>query len=120
LLNIHATGEVHFWISVVLESMGQAGLSDFLRRFPLLGRVFMKLYPSWLAKLVAGSAKHEAYTIDLINKYESYQSTPQSKLFLNAIKAHTAGYRQKRLHELFVTQSTRGKHIGYSIGGTCI
>jgi len=62
-------GTVHFWISVVLESMGQAGLSDFLGRFPLLGRIFMKVNPGWLAKLAAGSAKHESYTVDLINRF---------------------------------------------------
>lgn len=63
---------MHFWISVVLESMGQSGLSDFLGRFPMLGRLYLKINPSWLEKLTAGSIKHEKYTMDLINKFVEY------------------------------------------------
>lgn len=52
----------------MLESMGQSGLSDFLQRFPLLGRIYLKLNPGWMKKLVAGSAKHEGYTTELVNR----------------------------------------------------
>ncbi|PGG97502.1 hypothetical protein AJ79_09172 [Helicocarpus griseus UAMH5409] len=62
------SGKTHFWISVVLESMGQSSLSDFLQRFPLLGRIYLKLNPRWMEKLVAGSQKHESYTLELINR----------------------------------------------------
>ncbi|CBF83049.1 protein CYP567E1 [Aspergillus nidulans FGSC A4] len=62
------TGSLHFWIAVVLESMGQAGLSDFLKRFPIIGRVFLKLNPRWLNKLMDGAIKHQTYTIDLVKR----------------------------------------------------
>jgi hypothetical protein len=51
------TGDLHFWIAVVLESMGQAGLSDFLKRFPTVGRIFLKLNPRWLNKFMDGAIK---------------------------------------------------------------
>ena len=62
------TGKEHFWVSTVLESMGQASLGDTLTRFPLLARMWMRLNPKWLKTLAAGSARHEAYTLDLIQK----------------------------------------------------
>ncbi|KOC12388.1 benzoate 4-monooxygenase cytochrome P450 [Aspergillus flavus AF70] len=68
------TGNLHFWIAVVLESMGQAGLSDFLKRFPTVGRIFLKLNPRWLDKLTDGAIKHQAYTIDLV-KWRIQQKT---------------------------------------------
>lgn len=62
------SGKMHFWIAVVLASMGQACVSDALKRFPFLGRIYTKLNPGWLSGLVAGSAKHESYTIKLVKK----------------------------------------------------
>lgn len=62
-------GNEHFWVSTVLESMGQASLSDTLSRFPLMARLYMRLNPKWLEKLVEGSARHEKYTMNLIQKY---------------------------------------------------
>ncbi|KAF5861256.1 hypothetical protein ETB97_000448 [Aspergillus alliaceus] len=62
------TGNLHFWITVVLESMGQAGLSDFLKRFPTVGRIFLKLNPRWLNKLMDGALKHQTYTINLVKR----------------------------------------------------
>ncbi|KAL4922538.1 cytochrome P450 [Aspergillus aurantiobrunneus] len=62
------TGTLHFWIAVVLESMGQAGLSDFLKRFPVLGRVFLKLNPRWMNRLMDGAVKHQSYTIGLVKR----------------------------------------------------
>ncbi len=62
------SGEMHFWIAVVADSMGQASVSDTMKRFPLLGRLFTWLNPGWLECLMAGSAKHEAYTLELVNR----------------------------------------------------
>ncbi|EAA63243.1 hypothetical protein AN3275.2 [Aspergillus nidulans FGSC A4] len=64
LLTFDIIGE----LAVVLESMGQAGLSDFLKRFPIIGRVFLKLNPRWLNKLMDGAIKHQTYTIDLVKR----------------------------------------------------
>ncbi|KAI9878961.1 MAG: hypothetical protein M1830_010015 [Pleopsidium flavum] len=63
-----ASGKLHFWISVVLSSMGQASVSDTLTRFPRLGKLYMKLNPSWLGGLMEGSAKHESYTLELVDR----------------------------------------------------
>ncbi|EOD47370.1 putative benzoate 4-monooxygenase cytochrome p450 protein [Neofusicoccum parvum UCRNP2] len=62
------SGKTHFWISVVLESMGQASLSDTITRFPWLGKLYMRFNPGWLEKLSAGSQKHENYTMNLIER----------------------------------------------------
>lgn len=62
------TGATHFWVSIVLESMGQTSFSDTLSRFPFLGRLYMRFNPEWLKKLIEGSARHEKYTLDLIHK----------------------------------------------------
>ncbi|KAL8900470.1 MAG: hypothetical protein Q9207_005685 [Kuettlingeria erythrocarpa] len=69
------TGVTHFWIDVVLESMGQASFADCLQRFPLLGRLFIRLNPQWMAKMIAGSQKHEGYTMDLINRIAGSETT---------------------------------------------
>ncbi|KAL8692053.1 MAG: hypothetical protein Q9218_002839 [Villophora microphyllina] len=61
-------GMEHSWVSTVLESMGQASLGDTLTRFPLLGRIWMRMNPNWLKALAEGSARHESYTLDLIEK----------------------------------------------------
>ncbi|KAM7203149.1 Cytochrome P450 [Naviculisporaceae sp. PSN 640] len=63
-----SSGKTHSWIAVVLESMGQASLSDTISRFPMLGKLYMRLNPGWLNKLLEGSAKHEQYTMDLIER----------------------------------------------------
>lgn len=62
------TGTTHFWVFTVLESMGQASFSDTLSRFPFLGRLYMRFNPRWLKKLIEGSARHEQYTLNLIQK----------------------------------------------------
>ena len=72
--SIYWTGKPHFWIDVILESMGQASFSDCLQRFPFLGRLYMRLNPQWLDGLVAGSQKHERYTMDLINRFVCTQT----------------------------------------------
>ena len=65
---IMLVGTEHFWVSTVLESMGQGSLGDTLVRFPLLGRIWVYFNPGWLKKMAQGSAKHESYTLDLIRK----------------------------------------------------
>lgn len=48
--------------------MGQSSFSDTLSRFPLLGLLYMGLNPKWMNKLLEGSARHEKYTLDVIQK----------------------------------------------------
>ncbi|KAF2677430.1 benzoate 4-monooxygenase cytochrome P450 [Lentithecium fluviatile CBS 122367] len=62
------SGKVHEWIAIVLASMGQASFSDTLARFPLLGKIYMRIRPGWLKSLTEGSKTHETYTLDLVSK----------------------------------------------------
>ncbi|KAL8737128.1 MAG: hypothetical protein Q9181_001999 [Wetmoreana brouardii] len=62
------SGTEHSWISTVLGSMGQASLGDTLTRFPLLARIWMRLNSNWAKALAEDSARHESYTLDLIEK----------------------------------------------------
>ena len=64
-----SVGTEHFWVSTVLESMGQASLGDTLVRFPLIGRIWVYFNPGWLKKMAEGSARHENYTLNLIRKW---------------------------------------------------
>ena len=65
------SGSMHFWVAVVLSSVGQNSLSDTLARFPLLGKIHMLLNPSWLKQLMDGARKHESYTIQMVEKWVS-------------------------------------------------
>ncbi|KAL8661263.1 MAG: hypothetical protein Q9202_005747 [Teloschistes flavicans] len=59
------TGKTHFWISIVISTLGQGALADVFTRFPIM-RYFMKwLIPSEAYEL---TKKHEGYTIDLVTK----------------------------------------------------
>ncbi|KAL9583824.1 MAG: hypothetical protein Q9203_004916 [Teloschistes exilis] len=59
------TGKTHFWISIVISTLGQGALADVFTRFPVM-RNFMKwLIPSEAYEL---TRKHEGYTIDLVTK----------------------------------------------------
>lgn len=61
-------GKTHFWVSIVIGSLGQGVLADCLNRFSFVRRVFLALFPGLLKKLSEDTAKHEAYTTDLVNK----------------------------------------------------
>lgn len=63
-----ASGTEHFWVSIVVKSLGMGALADCFKRFPYLAAIFMKLFPSLLNKLIADTRRHEAYTMELINK----------------------------------------------------
>ncbi|KAK1638012.1 benzoate 4-monooxygenase cytochrome P450 [Colletotrichum phormii] len=62
------SGEQHAWVVAVVESMAQASLSDTLQRFPILGRVYLAMYPNWLKKLLVGAEKHQEFVISLVKK----------------------------------------------------
>lgn len=63
-----ASGTEHFWVSIVVKSLGMGALADCFKRFPYLAAIFMKLFPSLVNKLIADTRRHEAYTMELINK----------------------------------------------------
>ncbi|KAL8747225.1 MAG: hypothetical protein Q9184_007630 [Pyrenodesmia sp. 2 TL-2023] len=86
------SGTTHFWIDIVVDSMGQSSYADCLQRFPLLGRMFIRLNPQWMAKMRAGSQKHEGYTMDLMNRRMKQQSDRKDFMsYLLAEKARLGG-----------------------------
>lgn len=64
------SGKMHFWVAVVVSSLRQNSLSDTIMRFPLLGKVFMTLNPGWLTRLMEGARRHEAYTMEMVQRYD--------------------------------------------------
>ncbi|KAL8708610.1 MAG: hypothetical protein Q9220_006546 [cf. Caloplaca sp. 1 TL-2023] len=59
------TGKTHFWISIVISSLGQGALADVFNRFPIMRTLFKLITP---ASAYDDTRKHEAYTIDLVTK----------------------------------------------------
>lgn len=62
----------------MLESMGQASLSDTIQRFPWMGRLYMRLNPEWARRLIAGSIKHESNTMDLVKRFDLSLPSPSA------------------------------------------
>ena len=62
-------GEVHPWVSVVLSSLGQFTWRDTLIRFPLLGKIFVRLNPSWELRLLEAAREHENYAKQMVVRY---------------------------------------------------
>lgn len=111
---------MHSWITVVTESMGQSGLSDFLKRFPIFGRVFLKLNPKWLNSLMDGAIKHQTYTIDLVKR----SSTLIIVYFLDDtniyLQPNPPEDQSERLHKLPFGRAQRFPDIRYSVGRPCL
>lgn len=74
-----ASGKLHFWIAIVVESMAKASLSDTLSRFPLLGKLYLTLNPGWLKSLTDGSAKHESHTLKLVERFAHHRNIHLTK-----------------------------------------
>ncbi|KAI4179453.1 MAG: hypothetical protein LQ346_007192 [Caloplaca aetnensis] len=60
-----SSGKTHFWISIVISSLGQGALADVFHRFPIVQSLFKLITPS---SAYDDTKKHEAYTIDLVTK----------------------------------------------------
>ena len=43
-------------------------LADCFKRFPLIGEIFKTVFPGLLKKLIEDTRRHEAYTMDLVQK----------------------------------------------------
>lgn len=59
------SGKTHFWISIVVSSLGQGALADVFHRFPIVQSLFKLITPS---SAYDDTKKHESYTIDLVTK----------------------------------------------------
>ena len=71
------TGKTHFWISIVISSLGLGALHDVMNRFPLLRHLFTLVMP---ASFSEDTKKHETYTVDLVSKY-SIPTSPIETFF---------------------------------------
>ncbi|MCJ1383958.1 hypothetical protein MMC17_007072 [Xylographa soralifera] len=62
------TGQKHPWITRIEGAMMQGALADCFKRFSLLAKVVMTLFPSKIQDLIADTKLNEQYSIDLIKK----------------------------------------------------
>ncbi|KAJ5674729.1 benzoate 4-monooxygenase cytochrome P450 [Penicillium maclennaniae] len=62
------SGTHHFWVSIVVKSLGLGALADCFKRFPWAAKCFLALFPGLLKKLAHDTRRHEAYTMDLVKK----------------------------------------------------
>ncbi|KAF3798974.1 Cytochrome P450 monooxygenase aclL [Colletotrichum gloeosporioides] len=69
-----SSGEEHPWVSIVVKSLRMGAMADCFKRFPSVGAVFQKMFPSLLTKLIEDTRKHEAYTMELVQKRINQQS----------------------------------------------
>ncbi|ORY66218.1 benzoate 4-monooxygenase cytochrome P450 [Pseudomassariella vexata] len=63
-----ASGNEHFWVSIVVKSLRMGALADTFKRFPLLAAIFQRMFPQVLSRLIEDSKRHQAYTMDLVQK----------------------------------------------------
>lgn len=55
-------------MSIVVKSLRLGALADCFKRFPLIGEIFKKIFPGLLKKLIEDTRRHEANTMDLVQK----------------------------------------------------
>ena len=103
-------GQTHFWVGVFLASMGQACLSETLKRFPFLGMIYTNLNPGWLSGLVESFVKHESYTIEVMKKWAWQSKMEPQMVDHNLCRRINQKLTEEILWPLFSTQLT-GKQI---------
>ncbi|KAJ5134551.1 hypothetical protein N7448_000430 [Penicillium atrosanguineum] len=62
------SGTHHFWVLIVVRSLGLGALADCFKRSPWAAKCFLTLFPGLLKKLTQDTRRHEAYTLDLVKK----------------------------------------------------
>lgn len=67
-LTFQPSGTEHPWVSIVVKSLRLGALADCFKRFPLIGEIFKTVFPGLLKKLVEDTRRHEANTMDLVQK----------------------------------------------------
>lgn len=58
-------------------------LADCFKRFPLIGEIFKTVFPGLLKKLIEDTRRHEAYTMDLVQKLVDPLPQPNCALEAN-------------------------------------
>ncbi|KAG8162989.1 hypothetical protein KVR01_007467 [Diaporthe batatas] len=80
------TGTEHPWVAIVVKSLRLGALADCFKRFPLIGEIFKTLFPGLLKKLIEDTRRHEANTMDLVQKRINQET--DRKDFLTKILEH--------------------------------
>ncbi|KAG6357388.1 hypothetical protein INS49_013265 [Diaporthe citri] len=80
------SGTEHPWVAIVVKSLRMGAFADCFKRFPLIGKVFTTVFPGLLKKLIEDTRRHEANTMDLVQK--RINQTTDRKDFLTKILEH--------------------------------
>ncbi|KAJ0120937.1 benzoate 4-monooxygenase cytochrome P450 [Diaporthe amygdali] len=80
------SGTEHPWVSIVVKSLRMGALADCFKRFPLIGELFKTVFSGLLKKLIEDTRRHEAYTMDLVQKRINQET--DRKDFLTKILEH--------------------------------
>lgn len=66
--NAVVLGKEHFWISIVINSLGKGALADCFKRFPWAAEAVQYFFSGFIQKLIADTKKHESYTIEHVQR----------------------------------------------------
>lgn len=61
-------GKEHFWVSIVISSLGKGALADCFKRFPWFSTAVQTLFSGFIKKLLEDTRKHEAYSMELVQR----------------------------------------------------
>ena len=61
-------GKEHFWVSIVVSSLGKGALADCFKRFPWFSTAVQTLFSGFIKKLLEDTRKHEAYSMGLVQR----------------------------------------------------
>ena len=55
-------------MSIVVKSLRMGALADTFKRFPFLASIIQRMFPQLLGKIIADARRHEAYTMELVQR----------------------------------------------------
>ena len=61
-------GKEHFWVSIVVSSLRKGALADCFKRFPWVSTAVQTLFSGFLKKLLEDTRRHEAYSMELVQR----------------------------------------------------
>ena len=64
-------GKEHFWVSIVVSSLGKGALADCFKRFPWFSTAVQTLFSGFIKKLLEDTRKHEAYSMGLVQRCDT-------------------------------------------------
>lgn len=74
------SGTEHFWVSIVVKSLRMGALADTFKRFPFLAAIIQRMFPQLLGEIIADARRHEAYTMDLVERQVSVHRAGMASL----------------------------------------